>query len=91
MKGGSLDTFPLCTGLGFVGRNQLVPLCGDPEDSGRHLAVPLSKYPRNYYVEFSRANARENCEQILTTPHFTEVPIRQIMGSSPYLAERGLL
>jgi hypothetical protein len=59
MKGGSPDTFPLCAGRVVVGRNRLVPICGDPVASGRHLAGPLSQYPRNY-VEFSRAKAREN-------------------------------
>jgi hypothetical protein len=90
MKGGSLDTFFRVRRAGSCWPKPVVPLCGDPGASGRHLAVPLSQYPRNY-VEFSRAKARENCEQLLTTPHFKEVPIRPYMESSPYLAERGLL
>jgi hypothetical protein len=57
-------------------RNRLVPLRGGPWSIGRDLAVALSQYPRNY-VEFSRAKARENCERILATPDFKEVPIRQ--------------
>jgi hypothetical protein len=73
-----------------AGRNRLGPFRGDPWASGRHLAVALGKYSRNY-VEFSRAKARENRDRILTTPHFKEVPIRQNMGTSPYLAERGLI